>query len=59
MSEKVEGKKMLNDALDLLDNICMKVQADRIAHARIQASVGLLRAEINKKGEEVKEDGET
>ena len=63
MVEKVDGKKMLNEALDMLDSICMKVQADRVAHARIQASVGVLRAEINKKEEdkkeEVKEDGKT
>lgn len=56
MAEK--NVKMLNEALDLLDEVCMKVNTDGITHARMRAAAGLLRAEINKK-EEVKEDDKT
>lgn len=51
-------KKVLNEALDLLDGICAKVALDRQTHVNVQRASQLLRAEINEMGgEEGSDDG--
>ena len=50
-----DGKKMLNEALDLLDGICAKVALNRETHVQVQMASQLIRAEINKKVEGKKE----
>jgi len=43
-----KDKKMLGEALDLLDGICAKVALNRETHVQVQMASQMIRAEINK-----------
>lgn len=51
-----KDKKILNEALDLLDGICGKVALNRETHMQVQMSTQVIRAELNKKEEEPKKE---
>ena len=53
----VKDKKVLNEALDLLDGICAKVALNRETHVQVQVASQVIRGELNKK-EGMKENGE-
>lgn len=55
---KVDEKKMLNEALDLLYGLCRKVALNADTHDNISMAANVLRAEINKKEEKKKGEGD-
>ena len=50
-----KDKKMLGEALDLLDGICSKVALNRETHVRVQIASQVIRGELNKEEGEPKD----